>query len=114
MRLTKARSKILDILKNAQHPLSASDFVDKVKVNKTTIYREFDFLIEKGLVEEVDFGDRKKRYELKGSSDHHHHLVCLDCKDVSNVTIEENFQIPKDFKVVKHSLEFFGLCANCQ
>ena len=113
MILTKARLHVLDIFKNSSFPVSASDLLKKIKVNKTTIYRELDFLVDCGIVSEVYFGDRIKRYELKDLR-HHHHLICLNCKKVRNVNMEENFNTPKSFKVIKHNLEFFGFCANCQ
>ncbi len=113
MALIKTRSKIIEILNKSNSPISALDLLTKIKVNKTTIYRELNFLVDSGLVKEVDFGDRKKRYELKDRK-HHHHLVCLNCKRVTDVNIKESFNTPKDFKVIRHNLEFFGLCANCQ
>ncbi len=113
MVITKARSQILNIFKNAAYPISASDLLKKIKVNKTTIYRDLDFFVDTGLIQEVFFGDRKKRYELK-DLEHHHHLICLNCRGVTDVNIKEVFNTPKNFKVIKHNLEFFGFCANCQ
>jgi Fur family transcriptional regulator, ferric uptake regulator len=113
MIITKARSKIMGIFSESTKPLSALDLLRKVKVNKTTIYRELDYLEDVGVLGKVDFGDRIRRYELK-SLDHHHHLVCLKCKSVANINMNENFELPKDFKVVRHNLEFFGFCPNCQ
>lgn len=113
MVMTKARLQLLQIFKNTNFPVSASDLLKKIKVNKTTIYRELDFLVDKGIVNEVNFGDRKKRFELK-DLEHHHHLVCLNCKSVEDVNINESFNVPKSFKVIKHNLEFFGFCASCQ
>lgn len=113
MALPKTRSKIIDILNKSNAPISALDLLTKIKVNKTTIYRELFFLLGSGLINEVDFGDKKKRYELKDQK-HHHHLVCLNCKTVVDVNIKESFNTPKDFKVIRHNLEFFGLCSSCQ
>ncbi len=103
---------MLHIFGSAASPISALDLLKKIKVNKTTIYRELDFLVDLGLVNEVDFGDRTKRYELKDLK-HHHHLICLNCKKVADVNIKESFNVPKNFKVVRHNLEFFGYCQNC-
>lgn len=113
MRLTKARKQILKEFGNIVSPISAFDLLKKVKVNKTTIYRELNFLLGKNLIQEVDLLDGKKRYEGTDSG-HHHHLVCISCNDVKDVDFEENFDLPGDFSVIKHSLEFFGYCKNCQ
>lgn len=122
-RITPIRGKILDVFSKAISPISAPDLQDsfalsKVNVNKTTIYRELDFLLKKTLINEVEFGDGKKRYELNNG--HHHHLICLNCKKIEDVDLEtdlskEEAKIKKDtgFKIKSHSLEFFGYCKNC-
>ena len=87
-------------------------------VNKTTVYREMEYLLLKGVATEVDFGDRKKRYELKGK--HHHHVVCTNCKKVDEIIIKDDLKNiermifrSKHFKITNHTLEFFGLCQKC-
>ena len=92
----------------------------KLSPNKTTIYREIEFLKENNLIQEIDFGDGKKRYE-RTDGEHHHHLICTSCKNIDDVTLEsdldhfeEKIKSTKKFKVTRHSLEFFGLCLNCQ
>jgi Fe2+ or Zn2+ uptake regulation protein len=117
---TKVRRDLFQIFSKAGHPIDAVELTESLKVNKTSIYRELKVLLAKGLILEIDFGDGKKRYELS-SLDHHHHLVCTSCKSVSDVQLskdlsaeEELIEKEKSFKVQRHNLEFFGLCANCQ
>lgn len=123
-RITPIRTKILEIFDGLQSPISAPDLLESIKsfndgVNKTTIYRELDFLQSKNLINEVEFGDGKKRYELNDG--HHHHLICLNCKKIEDVDLktdlseeEKNIEKQTGFKIQNHSLEFFGLCKNCQ
>lgn len=113
---TKVRQQILGIL---DHPVDAIELTKELGVNKTSTYRELKVLITKGIVSEIEFGDGKKRYELT-SLGHHHHLICTGCKSVSDITLESDLekvekQIEKEksFKVVRHNLEFFGLCSKC-
>lgn len=123
-RITPIREKIIDLLSKSSSPRSAPELqesflISKIKVNKTTIYRELDFLLQKTLINEVEFGDGKKRYELNNG--HHHHLICLNCNRIEDVDLEtdlskEQAKIEKEtgFKIKSHSLEFFGYCKNCQ
>lgn len=123
-RITPVREKILSILEKSVNPIAAIDLIndfklEKFSVNKTTIYRELDFLMERDLISEIELGEGKKRYEL--NKGHHHHLVCLNCRSINDIDIEtdlseEEKRIYKitGFKVQLHSLEFFGLCRNCQ
>lgn len=124
-RMTSARRFMIAALCEAASPLSAIDLLkhlDKHRLhsNKTTVYRELSFLEKQNVVKAVDFGDGMKRYEVAGEN-HHHHLICTRCGAVTDIELErdveeEGARLGKqhDFKVTNHSLEFFGICKNCQ
>ena len=121
---TKVRQALVEILLSTDSPLSITELLEnlskqKLKPNKTTVYREIDFLKNMEILQEVEFGDGKKRYEIL--AEHHHHIVCVNCKRVTDVQMDQdldlfNAKIAKvaGYKPVGHSLEFFGLCKNCQ
>ena len=124
-RLTKAREGIIRVFLKIKVPLSALDLnlqLEKlnIRVNKTTIYREIDFLKSQKIIRELPFGDGKKRFE-KWPDNHHHHLICISCDSIECIELkgcleDEEKKILKknNFKTIKHSLEFQGLCAKCQ
>ncbi len=119
LKQTIVRKNCIEYFAKASGPVDALALIDKLKVNKTTIYRELTTLVEENIITEIDFGDGKKRYELSSLS-HHHHLVCVKCKAVSEYTVKtdlskEEAQIKKEysFTVQKHMLEFFGICKDC-
>lgn len=124
-RLTNIRKKIIEMLAGTNVPLSIQDFIEKLErqgltANKTTIYREIGFLMKNEIVTEIDFGDRRKRYE-SAHVEHHHHLVCLKCSRVQDITLnndlkkeEQRLSKQNNFKIIKHSLEFFGFCEKCK
>ncbi len=119
LRITSVRKQIVSLLSGSASPISVADILTNIKANKTTIYREITVLLSKDFILEVDFGDRIKRYEL-ASRDHHHHLICLKCKSVTDVDIADDFSEKEKliasmekFRVMRHNLEFFGLCVNC-
>jgi Fur family ferric uptake transcriptional regulator len=124
-KVTKARKHLIDVLIKSNQPLSVPEISLSLEgfnlaPNKTTIYREIAFLIDQGIVREIDFGDNKKRYEYD-LKDHHHHLVCVKCGKVEDFELEQDLrhqekmiERERNFKVVNHSLEFFGLCGSCQ
>lgn len=126
MRSTPVHKALLKILSKNQAPLSAFDILTKLHtqkllVNKTTVYRQLALLEKQGLVHAVRLSDRSVRYELANKDDHHHHLVCIKCNDVKDVDFkdhlnyqEKTIQKNNKFKILRHSLEFFGLCVNCQ
>lgn len=125
-RMTKVRRAMLEILCKSKVPMAAAELIlalnrRSLEVNKTTVYREIDFLQEQKIVREIDLMDGKKRYEVQGEHDHHHHMICTSCKaircmemhhdlDALEAQILEKFH----FKVTSHTLEFFGVCQSCR
>lgn len=124
-RLTRARRAIVHVFVNRKAPLTVPEVQSllgkkRIMVNRTTVYREVDFLTTEGVVREIYLGDGITRYELRPYR-HHHHLVCLSCRSIECVDLEgcledEEKRISKEsaFKILNHSLEFFGLCERCQ
>lgn len=129
-RMTKIRKELLGLFSVPHSPLSASDILGKIrknnpKVNKTTIYRQLESLTKQHILEEVDFQEGQKRYELahEDHHHHHHHLICTECKMIEHIEVEniekelskssEEFRKLKNFHITSHTLEFFGVCQNC-
>lgn len=125
-RITAVRKAIIEILSAADQPMSVANLLEQLKkkkleVNKTTVYRQLELLLYHDTVREIRFHDRSARYELAFGNDHHHHLVCIKCHKTEDVSFEEDLErqekviLQKNkFKVLQHSLEFFGLCSRCQ
>ncbi|PIR96932.1 MAG: hypothetical protein COT91_04100 [Candidatus Doudnabacteria bacterium CG10_big_fil_rev_8_21_14_0_10_41_10] len=123
-RSTKKRRALIKVLVAATAPLTENELRGKLKLlklspNKTTVYRQMKKLLRLNIIQEVDFGDRKKRYEL--ATNHHHHLVCNNCHKIQDVKFENELKQQekliernKKFHVTTHTLEFFGLCAKCK
>lgn len=119
-RITKARAAILELLEKSNAPISADEIVVSLGVNKSTVYRELDFLKSQDLITDIRLDDSKNMYESKSKS-HHHHLYCIKCKKIEEVEMgndldvfEKKLEKDTKFKIKKHSLEFFGTCLTCQ
>lgn len=120
LKSTSARLALLDLLEKQSDPLDVLTIVHKLnqQADQATIYRILDLLTEKGLINRLEFGEGKYRYELPKS--HHHHLICQSCGRIEDVEgnfveeIEKEIRNTKGFLIKSHSLEFFGLCRNCQ
>ncbi len=121
---TKVRQAIVSHLLYLKKPLDAltlQKFLKKQKlvVNKSTVYREIQFLQKQEIIVEINFGDGKKRYEIAGLP-HHHHIICTICQKVDDVFLEKDLSClekkiakEKSFLIRHHSLEFFGICRSC-
>ena len=123
-RISRVRKNLIEYLANCQKPHSVSELLSSFQhkiptLNKTSLYRELTFLKGQGIVQEIEFGEGKKRYEI--NSLHHHHIVCLKCDSIEDVAIgsdlskhEKQIVQGRGFQIKFHTLEFFGECRTCQ
>ena len=112
---TLQRLAVLRALATEQHQSMGELRRRCPQVGVVTIYRTLDLLSELGIVRRMDLGDGP-RYEL--AEDHHHHLICESCGDISEfeecpLDSERMSLVSSEFKVRSHSVEVYGQCAAC-
>lgn len=122
---SKQREQILDIfLKTENHP-TINDLYDLVrkkdpKIGLATVYRTMEVIYDAGLARKVGFGDGIKHYEHKYKHQQHHHLVCLKCGKVIEVTSSKLEEIQRqlakkhDFTITRATMRLFGICKTCK
>lgn len=124
IQVTPQRLTIADTLFQCEKHISAEELYLQVReknprIGLATIYRTLHILKEKGLVEEHRFNDEFSRYEVKDST-HHDHLICIECGKVVEFgqPVIEHLQDlaaeEKDFTIVSHKLEIYGICKDCR
>jgi Fur family ferric uptake transcriptional regulator len=119
---TNARQAVLNVFEYNTKPLSIKDIMNLslVKSNESTIYRIVNFFVKEGILTPVFIQKDITFYELAHTDDHHH-IVCTQCKKVTDFHgcgIEQLIknalkQNPEFKKVESHSLELFGICKSC-
>jgi len=121
-RLTKIKKAIIGLLSENHCLLSKQELVAKLKAkkiypNRSTIYRELQFLTNNGVVIKNTICGTDY-YEIP--KDRHHHLICLKCKTIDMIKMDNNLEkqekkISKQnkFNIINHSLEFYGYCHKC-
>ncbi|EYE89671.1 Fur family transcriptional regulator [Fervidicella metallireducens AeB] len=126
-KLTPQRRAILDvIIENEGKHLSTEEVYDIVKddcpeIGLATVYRTLQLLEKMGVLCKMNFDDGCNRYELvHNDEDHqHHHLVCISCGKVEEAEddllekLEEKVEDLYKFRIVNHSVKFFGYCSSC-
>ncbi len=119
---TPSRKAILETFIDHHGPHTAEDvykLLPKGLCDLVTVYRTLLSLEETKILRSCDFGDRTMRFELAADDEsHHHHLVCIDCKKIDIIDDEElelidRFAAKRGYTNIKHSLEFFGKCPDC-
>ena len=111
---TPQRLAVLAALEAEQHQRFEEIRARCPGVGLVTIYRTLDLLAEIGALRRLDLGDGP-RYEL--AEDHHHHLICESCGDVTEFErcpLDLANLRGMDFEVGSHSLEIYGRCGACR
>jgi Fur family ferric uptake transcriptional regulator len=123
LKVTPARLGVLSALEQTDMPLDVNSIIkflkkQKIKADKVTVFRIVNALTQKGLAAPVQLNEGKLRYEY--AKEDHHHFICETCGSITDVSdcnigvVEKDIQNKKGFLVKRHSLEFFGICSDCQ
>lgn len=127
-KLTPQRRIILEAFVDHQDEhLSAEDVHTIVRqhsseIGLATVYRTLELFSELDVLQKMDFGDGRSRYEIneKTTPHHHHHLICLACNKVKEFeddlleTLETVISRKSNFTIVDHQVKFYGYCEECQ
>ena len=126
-KLTPQRQVILQVfLDNRDKHLSAEDVHNIVRqqsndIGLATVYRTLELLSELEILQKMDFGDGRSRYEINETNTphHHHHLICLSCGRVIEFAddlmdnLENIIAKNSNFTIVDHQVKFYGYCQEC-
>jgi len=126
-KITPQRQVILKaFLNNANEHLSAEEVYNIVKdqypdIGLATVYRTLDLLVDLDILQRINFGDGRARYEFSSRTEHHHHhLICLTCGKVLEFdhdlleSLENLITKKTDFQITDHQLKFYGYCRECK
>ena len=93
-RYTSGRRAIIDLLVSAGHPVSIGDIAQSLPdMPRSSAYRHLTDLHAAGLVRRVTANDEFTRFELaEDLTEHHHHLLCVNCGKVIDVTPPAGFE----------------------
>jgi Fur family ferric uptake transcriptional regulator len=124
LKATPARLAVMKFLETAKEPVDVNTIIGYLKsesltTDPATVFRMMHDFVKKGVTRQIQFEEGKSRYELSAKGDHHH-LICEKCGKVEAISdtvipeMEKGIRQKHHFLVKRHSLEFFGLCSNCQ
>ena len=120
-----AREALLELLDSQTCALSAIEIEDALRsserpVGRASIYRILDELERLHLVQKLQVGQAKARYEpIRSGEGHHHHLVCDNCgtvmpftdSDLENAIKKLSRRVP--MRVAEHEIVLHGACEDC-
>jgi Fe2+ or Zn2+ uptake regulation protein len=126
-RYTTGRRRLVDALIGGGGPMTISQILENGKgLAQSSVYRNLAILEQVGAVARIVTRDDFARYELteRLTDDHHHHLICTSCGDVSDFALTSQTESKladalkrvarsTGFSVEAHRLDLVGTCATC-
>lgn len=122
--LTKQREVVLQVIRAAEHHLTANEVFDAAKrllptISFATVYNSLRFLKEAGHIAEIQFGfSGANRFDAKTSR--HDHAICNRCGKLIDIDLELPAELVKraarlsKFKPESLELTLRGLCPECK
>ena len=122
--LTKQREVVLQVIRAAEHHLTANEVFDEAKrrlptISFATVYNSLRFLKEAGHIAEIQFGfSGANRFDAK--TGRHDHAICNRCGKLVDIDLEMPAELVKraarlsKFKPESLELTLRGLCPECK
>lgn len=119
---TQRRVILTALLEHRDHPTVDQVFEDVKErlpgISRTTVYRVLDTLVRLRIARRTNHFAAAARFD--GKTDHHHHLVCIECGKVVDFDgVDLSAIAPPDarqtgFEIIDFSAYFEGFCAECK
>ena len=122
-RSTWQKTAVREALANASGFVSAQELYQVLvlqgqKIGLTTVYRALTDLVQLGEADSLASAEGETKYRNCGT-DHHHHLICRECGKAVEFELAgfeaaaAQLALSHGFHDVSHSIELFGICAQC-
>ncbi len=123
---TDNRVRVLEVVGNNSFPLSAGDIYKILErsssINRVTVYRILDLLVDYGVVDRISTGGRAFYYGLAPNDHHrpHPHFYCKNCGRMDCLSPEslnvDTAPLWKTFpgRIDKVEVRIDGICKNCE
>ena len=125
LRVTENRLRVLEVVGNNSFPLSADDIFKTLErscsINRVTVYRILDLLVDHQIVERLSTGGRAAYYGMAPNDYHlpHPHFYCkscgqMDCLNPDSLNVDTD-TLWKTFpgRIDKVEVRVDGVCKNC-
>ena len=120
--ITKRQNQLLKELMKCTDELTGQELHRKLHngekaMGLTTVYRNLQTLVKQGLIRSRHLPNGEVLYAPVERDIHH--LTCVSCGDTTRIqgcpvkAVDISKKVSKDFELLFHTLEYFGLCKKC-
>lgn len=125
LRYTQQRQEIWNELRSSHEHRDAEEIFFSLRkhglnISRATVYRTIDVLVKNKLIDKLDIGDGRARFEYNEKYLHHDHLVCTRCGKIVEFydndieKLQNKIAKQHNFKLLDNSHQLFGICMECQ
>lgn len=119
------RLHVMEVIGGNKYPLTAADVFQTIErtqsINRVTVYRILDTLVEHKIVEKITTGGRAAYYGIAPNEHHaqHPHFYCtscglMDCLAPESLSVDsENLLKTFSGQVERIEIRVEGICRNC-
>ncbi|MEO1639404.1 MAG: Fur family transcriptional regulator [Pseudomonadota bacterium] len=122
LRMTDQRRVIAAILQDADDHPDVEELYNRAaaqdpKISLATVYRTVKLFEETGILEKLEFGDGRARYEA-ADREHHDHLIDVNSGEVIEFVdeeieaLQEKIAAKLGYRLMGHRLELYGTPLN--
>ena len=119
VKFTHQRKIIADVISNSNdHPDANEVYLRANKIDPrislATVYRTIKLFEEQNVLNRIELGGKRARYEELNEDNHHDHLIDIDSGEIIEFVNEEieslQMKVAKKlgYKLVDHRMELFG------
>ena len=119
VKITHQRRIIADVISNSNdHPDANEVYLRSNKIDPrislATVYRTIKLFEEHNVLNRIELGGKRARYEELNQDEHHDHLIDIDSGEIIEFVNEEieslQMKVAKKlgYKLVDHRMELFG------
>lgn len=123
LKVTPQRKAILSALIQTDSLMTAQELFQEVirilpGTNFSTVYRNLDTMLSKGLLCRITSESGAVMYEIRRKDGHHHHVICKGCGtsiplDYCPMEKLKDHLSEHGFTPTEHRFEIYGYCRKC-
>ncbi|NDV28557.1 Fur family transcriptional regulator [Desulfovibrio sp. JC010] len=125
LNITPQRRAIVETFLETEGHFTAEQLASYVRertpeIGMSTVYRTLKLLVDSGVADCLDLGNKVDLYEHAYGHTHHDHLVCTKCGKKVEFTCEclerqqGVFAARHGYELTRHRVVLYGICSECQ
>ena len=125
LRHTKQRQEVWNELRSSEKHRDAEEIYFSlikrgINVSRATVYRTIDVLVKNNMIEKLEIGDGRARFEYNDKYKHHDHMICTSCgkivefHDQNIEKYQKQIAQKYNFELHYYNHQLFGICEECK